>query len=601
MCGIAGWVGDPPHEPETIERMTTLLAHRGPDGRGVWTSPEAHLGHTRLAILDLSEAGRQPMISGDHVLTYNGEIYNHDELRRTLPGPFRSKTDTEVLLELLRHEGDDGVRRLRGMFAFAVWDQRHRRLFIARDRLGIKPLFYRPTPGGLIFASELKSLLVPGRPPLEPAAIGDYLTYRYVPTPGTVYRGIFKLPPAHTLVWQDGRLTISRYWTPPARTTITDRDEALEALDDLLGRVIPEHVMADVPVGVFLSAGLDSTTTASYLDHPLTITLGSTVPHRNEAPAARRVAEHLGTQHIEHTIDEPDLGEALEIMNRLFDEPMADSGAWATWTVSRVARPHVTVALTGEGGDELFLGYKRYGLVGRERLAGLYRILSRLVRPLGPAGRSLERRGLTGFERSAELSSSFTRRQKRALLAPRFLDDDRDDHWYFERFRRDDLEPLQQARWLDLHTYLPDALLTKVDRAGMDHSLEIRPPLLDHRLVEFALSLDPRLLRDSETRNGKLLLRDLMRPRLPSGHLDQPKRGFNLPIRRWVRSKPEIFLDAARRLREAGVIRPVGLGGLAGEQIWSLLVLDRFLHGPERCRHRTDRSTAAQPAPSHPS
>jgi asparagine synthase (glutamine-hydrolysing) len=579
MCGITGWVGDPPGDTTTIEKMTALLHHRGPDDRGIWSTHSAQLGHTRLSILDLSEAGHQPMVLGEHTLTYNGEIYNFRELRRDLEGPFLSDTDTEVLLHLYKHRGDRCINHLRGMFAFAIWDEKRHRLFAARDRLGIKPLFYRQTPGGLAFASELKSLLVLGRPPILDDAISDYLTYRYIPTPNTVFSGIHKLPPAHTLVWEDGRLTIAPYWTPSIGPPIEDAALALGQLDDLLGHVIPEHSMADVPVGVFLSGGIDSAMTASYLDQPLTITLGSEVRHRNEAPAALEVAHHLGTRHFEHTKSAPDLDTALDSMPLLFDEPMADSGAWATSMVSEIARRHVKVALTGEGGDELFLGYKRHGMLRADAAAPLIRLLARMVPPLTDTGRSLDRRGQSGFERYAELSSSFTRRQKRAILSPRLVNKDRDDLWYFRRHWRDDLEPLQQARWLDLHTYLPDALLNKVDRAGMAHSLEIRPPLLDHRLVEFALSLKPSLLRDANGTTGKLILRTLMEDRLPPGHLERPKIGFNLPIRRWVRSQPGIFRDAINRLAEANIIRQPRLMHLGGEQIWSLLVLDRFLHG----------------------
>ncbi len=579
MCGITGWIGDPPNDSTVVESMTALLHHRGPDDRGIFTSPSAQLGHTRLSILDLSDAGHQPMVLGDLVLTYNGEIYNFHELREQLEGPFHSNTDTEVLLQLYRLHGDACVSHLRGMFSFAIWDTRRRRLFAARDRLGIKPFFYRKTPDGLAFASELKSLLEMGRPALVDGAISDYLTYRYIPTPNTVFSGIHKLPPAHTLVWEAGRTTITPYWTPSAEQTIDDPGQAIEELHELLGRVIPEHSIADVPVGVFLSGGIDSAMTASYLEKPLTITLGSEVSHRNEAPAALRVARHLGTRHFEHFTGAPSLDAALDAMPRLFDEPLADSGAWATYTVSEVARQHVTVALTGEGGDELFLGYKRHGLQATQTLTTLARILARLVPPLTDTGRSLERRGLTGFERYAELSSSFTRRQKRAMLSPRLVNDDRDDLWYFRQHWREELGPLQQARWLDLHTYLPDALLTKVDRAGMAHSLEIRPPLLDHRLVEFALSLNPDMLRSADGATGKLILRTLMEDRLPSGHLERPKIGFNLPIRRWVRSRPEVFRGAMERLVEADIVQKPRFMHLGGEQIWSLLVLDRFLHG----------------------
>lgn len=584
MCGIAGIVGSPPKDPGLITEMTKALRHRGPDDSGIWTSEDAHLGHTRLSILDPSAAGHQPMEFGDLVLTYNGEIYNYRELRGQLDGPFQSDTDSEVLLHLFRRYGDACVHQLRGMFSFAIWDRKHRRLFAARDRLGIKPLIYTKNDSGLAFASEIKSLLKMGIPAIDRHSIDDYLTYRYIPTPRSIYSGILKLPPAHTLVWQDGRTTIERYWYPEIGPRIVDAGVAVEALDDLLQQVITDHTIADVPVGVFLSGGVDSATAASYLNRPTTVTLGNDVDSRNEAPAARRVANHFGAEHFEETAGAPDLEAAVSAMPQLFDEPLADSGAWATYMVSQAARRHVTVAMTGEGGDELFLGYKRHGMVLPDRAAPLYALLAGFVPALTDTGRSVQRRSLEGFERYAELSSSFTRRQKQALLSQALSEPDRDDHWYFRQHWRDDLSPLEQARWLDIHTYLPDALLTKVDRAGMAHSLEIRPPFLDHRLVEFALSLHPDLLRSRDGKTGKILLRSLMKDRLPSGHLDQPKIGFNLPIRRWIRSKPEILRSAMDRLHQSGIVRKPRLMHVGGEQIWSLLVLDIFLHGEVKSR-----------------
>ena len=578
MCGITGIVGQPPADRSTIERMTALLHHRGPDDRGIWTSNEAHLGHTRLSILDLSAAGHQPMELGDLVLTYNGEIYNFRKLRTALPGPWRSDSDSEVLLHLYREYGPDCVNHLQGMFAFAIWDRANRRLFAARDRLGIKPFLYRQDGDGFAFASELKCLLELGRPALEPHAISDFLTYRYIPTPKSIFAGIHKLPPAHTLVWEDGRVEIDRYWTPDASPGVFDMDEALEELDHLLQEVVPEHEIADVPVGVFLSGGIDSATMTYFLDNPSTFTLGTDVAHRNEAPAARRVAEHLGTKHHEEVAGAVDLVQALDAMPGLYDEPFGDSGAWSSYLVSELARRHVTVALSGEGGDELFLGYKRHGLWTRSQPSALTRLLARLLPPLTDTGRSMHRRSQVGFDRYAELSSSFTRQQKRALLTQPYQDREYDDLWYFRQHWREDLAPLQRVRWLDLHTYLPDDLLTKVDRASMAHSLEVRPPLLDHRLVEFALKLDPTMLRSADGKKGKLILRRLMEDRLPPGHLDEPKRGFNLPIRRWVAKNSAVYRSALDRLTEAGIIKRQRVMHVGGEQTWALLVLDRWLH-----------------------
>ncbi|MEE8525473.1 MAG: asparagine synthase (glutamine-hydrolyzing) [Thermoanaerobaculia bacterium] len=354
MCGIAGIVGAV-GKPGLIERMTRRLSHRGPDHQQTWSGDGIELGHTRLAILDLSPAGNQPMTLGPLTLTYNGEIYNFRELRRRLPGPFRSDGDTEVLLHLLASEGADCLRQLHGMFAFAVWDAAEKRLFAARDRLGIKPLYYRQLGEGFAFASEPKALIELGRPPVERTALRDYFTYKHVPAPKTIYSGIYSLPPGHWLIW-DGKLRIERYWTPSSRIEIEDAGEAAARLGELLAEVVPEHTVADVPVAVFLSGGIDSTTLVAQLDRPRTFTLGTDVRRRDEAPYARRIAEHFGTEHHEEVAASIDLDEALETIPRVFDEPFGDTGAWATYLVSRLARRHVTVALSGEGGDELFCG-----------------------------------------------------------------------------------------------------------------------------------------------------------------------------------------------------------------------------------------------------
>ncbi len=576
MCGIAGVIGCEV-APGTAERMIRRLAHRGPDASATWVGEGAQLGHARLAILDLSPAGRQPMELGPLVLSYNGEVYNYLELRRSLGGPFVSTTDSEAVLHLLRRDGDAGVRSLTGMFALALWDQHRRRLLLARDRLGIKPLYYRPVGDGLAFASELKALLELGVPEVNDAALADVFTYKFVPAPETAFKGIFKLPPAHTLVWEDGRTRIERYWTPASSEAVFNPDEATEQLDELLRRVIPEHVQSDVPVGVFLSGGIDSATTVSFLDRPRTFTLGTEPAHRDEAPAARRIAEHFDTEHIEERVGPTDLEATLATLPGIFDEPFGDTAAWSNWQVARLARRHVTVALSGEGGDELFLGYQRHGKQLRSQGGPLTRFAAALAPPLSHTGRSLQRRVAAGLVRYAELSGPFTGAQQHALLHPRLLAAREDPLWAFRAAWRPDLEPRKAMQWLDIHTTLPGGILTKVDRTSMAHSLEVRPPLLDHRVVELALSLHPDLLRSPDGRLGKLILRRLMAPRLPPGHLDRPKSGFNLPLRRWITQRPELLEAALDRLSDARIIRRPRRATFGSEQIWTLLMLDRWL------------------------
>jgi asparagine synthase (glutamine-hydrolysing) len=576
MCGITGIVAEAPSR-NTVERMVRTLTHRGPDDSGVWESDGVCLGHTRLAILDLSAAGHQPMTKGHLTVVYNGEIYNFHELKRDLPGPFASETDTEVLLHLYERDGADMVHKLRGMFAFAIWDARERCLFAARDRLGIKPFFYRAIRDSLAFGSEIKALLEIDRPDMDRTALRDFFSYKYVPHPKTIYQGIHRLPPAHTLSWAGGRLAIRRYWEPSADTRITDMGQAAERLGELLAQVVPEHTLSDVPVGLFLSGGIDSTTLAAHLERPRTYTLAVDSARFNEAESARLVASHFSTEHLEEPAAAIDLAEAIRTIPRLYDEPFGDSAAWSAWLVSRMAARHVKVALTGEGGDELFLGYRYYDKFPTYRSSGLRRGLARWLPPFSKAGRSLGRRAATGLDRYATFLPAFTLRQKHALLSPDLMEPGYDDLWHVRRFWREDLDPLKRLQWADLHAHLPGGLLTKVDRASMAHSLEARPPMLDHRLVEFALSLDTRLLRDPAAGQGKLVVRHLMEPRVPPGLFDQPKKGFGLPIREWVSREPEMLRGAFGRLTKAGILRGGSIPRLDNDQTWSLLVLDRWM------------------------
>jgi asparagine synthase (glutamine-hydrolysing) len=554
--------------------MAQRLVHRGPDGDGVWSQPGVALSHRRLAIQDLTDAGSQPMLYGSQVLTYNGELYNHERLRAGLPGPWASSGDTEVLLRLLATEGSACLSRVVGMFAFASWDMEARRLLLARDRLGIKPLYYRVMPDGIAFASELKALMLLGTADIDHSAVRDFLFHGYIPAPKTIYRGIYKLPAGHTLTWQAGHVSIERYWSPSSSITSRSADETVQQLDALLAEVIPQHTVSDVPVGVFLSGGIDSAVTAYYLDSPRTYTLGFEADARSEAHAARQVAEHLHTEHLEMTAPQADFAGALDRMPELFDEPFGDSAAWSNYLIAQFARREVTVALSGEGGDEIFCGYPRYWSRIGARSNLLNRYLARYLPPLSRLASSMQRRGLVGLPAYAAALGGMTGQQVDALLAPSWQEPDYDYLWFYRQFWRDDLQPLVQLRWLDLNTDLAEGLLTKVDRTSMAHSLEVRPPLLDHRLVEFMLSVDPALLVDEHKRRGKLLVRRLMQPRLPQDHLNRPKSGFGLPVHRWLTRHPKLLEDAVRRLRERGVLRQAV--GTEFRRAWYLLVLDRW-------------------------
>jgi asparagine synthase (glutamine-hydrolysing) len=345
-------------------------------------------------------------------------------------------------------------------------------------------------------------------------------------------------------------------------------------LDALLGEVIPAQTLSDVPVGVFLSAGIDSALTAYYLDRPRTYTLGFERQSRSELEGARAVANHLHTVHTEMTAQAADFGAALEAMPALFDEPFGDSAAWSNYLIAQCARREVTVALSGEGGDEIFCGYPRYwsNVGARSTLAN--RTLTALLPPLSRLGQSMQRHSYTGLAAYAAAMGGMTEVQIEALLAPGWRESQYDYLWHYRSFWRPQLSPLAQLRWLDLNTDLADGLLTKVDRTSMAHSLEVRPPLLDHRLVEFMLTVDPELLVDRSAGRGKLLVRRLMEPRLPAGHLERPKSGFGLPVRGWIKRNPQLLAGAVRRLTERGVLsRGVGT---EFRRAWYLLVLDRW-------------------------
>jgi asparagine synthase (glutamine-hydrolysing) len=607
MCGITGTLclaepGQSAALGSVAAEMAATLIHRGPDADGVWTDGvRIALGHRRLSILDLSPLGRNPMLwDGERLaITFNGEIYNFRELRADLESRgyrFRSQTDTEVILAAYDAWGTECVQRFVGMFAFALWDARQRRLWLVRDRLGKKPLYYAQRAGRLTFASELKAFFRDPTFPtdVDPSAVQLYLRYGYVPAPYTILKAVRKLEPAHYLLAENGQKSIVRYWDPldftgaPPRT---DADAEAE-LESLLHRAVRQREIADVPLGAFLSGGIDSSLIVALMQEHVsaavrTFTIRFDNPQFNEADHAAAVARHLGTEHHEQTCSEQDMLDVVDRLPDMFDEPFGDSSAIPTFLVSRFAREQVTVALSGDGGDELFFGYPRYQF----HVAAGWAL--KLPRPMQKAAawgaaqmptprlrRIADVMGDPGVDPYGRLVGWMPWDEIEAITGGR----DAEAPAYAAMLRRIGRVPVpMQPSLLDLVSYLPDDILTKVDRASMAASLEVRAPLLDHRVVEFALSLSDRQRRRG--RMTKWLLRKLLYKRVPRALVDRPKMGFGVPLEDWFRGPIRARMNdhcASDDLSAIGLdsqpVRRLWNGFLAGRRprpdlLWQALML----------------------------
>jgi asparagine synthase (glutamine-hydrolysing) len=636
VCGIAGrlnFKSQRPVEAPVIGAMCDLLAHRGPDGSGVWTDGPVGLGHRRLAIIDLSEAGRQPMATPDGrlTITFNGEIYNFLELRERLEARgyvFRSHSDTEAILHAYREYGPECVTHLRGMFVFALWDRDERTLFIARDRVGKKPLSYRVDRDGIAFASEPKAFLAEEgfEAEADPRALLHYLTYQYVPAPQSAFRGVHKLKPAHTLLIRDGRIEERSYWQlkyQPKRKW-TEQD-AVAAVREKLEEATRIRLISDVPLGAFLSGGIDSGTIVALMSkvsagRVRTFSIGFEEEEFNELPFARQVAERYGTEHHEFIVRPS----ALEILPKLvwhYNEPYADSSAIPTFYLAELTRRHVTVALNGDAGDENFAGYSRYlanVLASRyERftpapLQGLFRSAgSRLRRGASSGtfrnrlGRFTEALGEAPDRRYLRWMVHFHPSQYQHLLSPDFqaaVGDEDPSAPLMQTFAQstgsDLVERMLDA---DVQHYLPDDLLVKVDIATMAHSLEGRSPFLDHELMELVATMPSELKLHGTTK--KHLLRKIAADLLPASVLERPKQGFGVPLERWFREELRDMatdLLLSPRSRQRGLFQMPFVEDLlrahvsrerAGHyQIWNLLMLESwfrmFIDERPRLAHR---------------
>ena len=627
MCGIAGVASAGHVDPLGSRQMCRVIEHRGPDGAGFHDEPHVTLGMRRLAVIDTA-TGDQPVYNedGSVVAVFNGEMYNVAVLRAELEARghrFTTRGDAECLVHLYEEYGDDLARHLRGMFAFAVWDSRRRRLVLGRDRFGKKPLYYRTDDQGLRFASELKSLAQDAGMArrVDLVALHHYLTFAYVPAPRSIFQGVSKLPPGHVLIWQDDTATLRRYWrldfTP---RLVTDERQAAARLRELLLESTRLRMVSERPLGAFLSGGVDSSAVVAAMamlssGRVKTFSIGFAEPSFDERLHARAVAQHYDTDHHEVVLTPSSVGELLPLVSWHFDEPFADSSALPTFCLARMSSEYITVVLTGDGGDEIFGGYRRYALMRRAGRLLLPRLARSCLGRLGDglAGRSSSRSRSRDAARVLQLlaypvnrrygriMSCFTAKQKRAL--------------YSDGLREQiavDSEVLLAEAWrsspatgtvgrlmeVDVHTYLPGDLLTKVDLATMAHALEARSPLLDHHLAEWAAAL-PDDLRVQGGRT-KYLLRKAVEPWLPASVLDRPKVGFGVPLADWLRRElrdfaHDLLTDATSRSR--GLFRPQAVAALLREhqaghdhahRIWALAQLEQW--------HR--RFGPVRPAPS---
>lgn len=646
MCGLAGLFDSRTHAPidgDLLRAMTDSLTHRGPDDSGFFQAPGIGLGHRRLSIIDLS-GGQQPLFNedGSVAVVYNGEIYNFPELTRELEGlghRFSTRSDTEVIVHGWEQWGEGVVERLRGMFAFALWDQNQETLFLARDRLGTKPLYYSMLAGGtLAFGSELKALMRHPKLPrqIDPQAVEQYFAFGYIPDPKTIYHGVHKLPPGHVLTLQRGQETprVSQYWDIAFEPDhAIDEATAVAELTDRLREAVEIRMIAEVPLGAFLSGGVDSSSVVSFMaaksSEPVnTCSIGFGVADFDESGFAAQVAQLFSTRHRSQQVD-PDSFDLIDRLAGFYDEPFADSSAMPTYQVCRLARERVTVALSGDGGDEVFAGYRRYRWHGYEERVR-QRLPYALRRPLfGLAGMVYPKldwapkrlRAKSTFQALARDSagayfhsvSTLTDPMRRGLYSDRLR---RDLQGYEARHLLEDImrtapadEPLDKAIYADFKTYLPGDILTKVDRTSMANSLEVRVPILDHHLVEWAARL-PLSLRLSG-REGKYVLKKAMEETLPHEILYRDKMGFAVPLANWFRGPLKARMHKqllGGRLADTGLFDTGAIAklleahgsGLSDHSvaIWSLAMFESFLRqGEDTGAAETPEQSLAQATP----
>ncbi len=615
MCGIAGWINlnnsNTPDTEAVLHSMCETIVHRGPNSEGLWIDDSVALGMRRLSVIDL-QTGDQPVFNCDKsvVVMMNGELYNYREIREDLERrghTFTTKSDTEILPHLYEEYGEALVDHLNGMYAFSLWDSRRKKLIIARDRFGEKPLYYGTFDGKLLWASEPKAMLAHPAvaPELDLDSLRQYLSFDYVPAPHTIYKGISKLPAAHMMIVENGEVRTRRYWdlTWSADTLVG----APEELRDLLSDAVRMRLVADVPLGILLSGGIDSSTVAAFAvqhatDRVKTFSIGFEEDSFDESKYARQVAKHLDTEHYEEKLSAATAGDLISEIGNWLDEPLSDGSLIPTFLLAQFVRKHVTVALGGDGGDELFAGYPMYHA---HNVTQKYRAIPAFLRrgliapivnalPVSRDNMSFDYKAKR-FVRAAELDTverhhtwfgSFAMSEHEQLLTHDVLANSNGDIYGELRgslANCDATTEIERMQYLDINNYLAEDILTKVDRAAMAVSLETRAPFLDPRVGQFAASLP--LDMKLRGKSGKFILKNAMKDLLPHDILHRPKKGFGIPIAEWLRGRLRPLMEemlAEKRLREQGIFEPEFVRQLIDEHItekashhkelWTLLV-----------------------------
>ena len=620
MCGIAGYISlNAAITPDELKKANLLMTHRGPDADGFYFDEENKIGlaHRRLSIIDLSSHANQPMISADgrYVMVYNGEVYNFQELKNILSDSgkkLKTTSDTEVILELFAQKGTSFFSALNGMFAFAIYDKQEKVLTLCRDHAGIKPLFYFADENTFAFASELKSVkaMVGGALPINKSAIPYFLHVGFVPEPATIYQNTFKFKSAHYVQISLKNKSLNsqaqqqiRFWSPYATLspeTMKDESIAKQTLNDLLLDAVEKQLISDVPIGTFLSGGIDSSLVTSLAakikgKHQInSFSIAIDDGKYNEAAFAKSVSDHIGSQHHEFVVKEKEIIELADKIITAYDEPFADSSAFPTMMVSRLARKHVTVALSGDGGDELFHGYGMYkwaqrlsnpiASVFREPIYQASKIMNSRYQRIGQLFNIANPSHLTSHIFSQEQYYFKEQELQEILLEPAFNFDELNQP--AESSRK--LTATEKQSWWDFDHYLKDDLLVKVDRASMQYSLESRVPLLDYRVIEFSANLDSSL----KMKNGtmKYLLKEVLYDYVPKELFDRPKWGFSIPLAKWLKSDLKYLVDrytSKEIIEKHGILNPDSVNKLKNKyfagtdylynRLWTILILHWWL------------------------